>query len=78
MSEDRAELKRIQQDEENLDRLHTTISADFDDSKREYEKAQLLRKQGINTDSDLRRAQMELRQHEKMVVQSKNDKESKT
>ena len=75
LSEDRAELKRIQQDEENLDRLHTTISADFDDSKREYEKAQLLRKQGINTDSDLRRAQMELRQHEKMVVQSKNDKD---
>lgn len=75
LAEDRAELKRIQQDEANLDRLHTTIAADFEDSKREYEKTQLLRKQGINTDSDLRRAQMELRQHEKIMVQSRNDKD---
>lgn len=75
LAEDRAELKRIQQEEENLDRLHATIAADFEDSKREYDKTQLLRKQGINTDSDLRRAQMELRQHEKIMVQSRNDKD---
>lgn len=75
LSEDRAELKRIQQEEANLERLHKTISADFDDSQREYEKVQLLRKQGINTDSDLRRAQMDLRQHEKAMVQSSNDRD---
>lgn len=75
LAEDRAELKRLEQEEANLDRLHKTISADFDDSKREYDKSQLLRKQGINTDSDLRRAQMELRQHEKVMVQSSNDRD---
>ena len=75
LEEDRAELRRIQQDETNLDRLHATIAADFDDSQREFEKSQLLRKQGVNTDSDLRRAQMELRQHEKLMVQSRNDKD---
>ena len=32
-----------------------------------------LRKQGVNTDSDLRRAQLDLRQHEKGLVQSTND-----
>lgn len=75
LAEDRAELKRLVQEEANLDRLYKTIAADFDDSKREYDKSQLLRKQGINTDSDLRRAQMELRQHEKMMVQSSNDRD---
>lgn len=75
LAEDRAELKRILQEETNLERYHKTILADFDDSKREYEKAQLLRKQGINTDSDLRRATMELRQHEKGLVQSSNDRD---
>lgn len=75
LSEDKAELSRIAQEEANIDRLHKTIAADFDDSKREYEKAQLLRKQGINTDSDLRRAQMDLRQHEKTMVQSDNDRD---
>lgn len=75
LAEDRAELKRLEQEEANLDRLHKTIAADFDDSKREYDKSQLLRKQGINTDSDLRRAQMELRQHEKLLVQSSNDRD---
>ncbi|MBS0205215.1 MAG: efflux RND transporter periplasmic adaptor subunit [Planctomycetes bacterium] len=73
LAEDRAELKRIQQEEANLERLHKTIAADFEDSKREYEKSQLLRKQGINTDSDLRRAQMDLRQHEKGMDQNRND-----
>lgn len=75
LAEDRAELKRIMQEEANLDKLYKTIAADFDDSQREYEKAQLLRKQGINTDSDLRRAQMELRVHEKGLVQSSNDRD---
>ncbi len=75
LAEDRSELKRIQQEEANLDRLHKTIAADFDDSKREYEKTQLLRKQGINTDSDLRRAQMDLRQHEKGMDQNRNDRD---
>lgn len=75
LAEDRAELKRIQQEEANLERLHTTIAADYEDSKREYEKSQLLRKQGINTDSDLRRSQMELRQHEKGMDQNRNDRD---
>lgn len=75
LAEDRAELKRIQQEEANLTRLNTTIAADYDDSKREYDKVQLLRKQGINTDSDLRRAQMELRQHEKGMDQNRNDRD---
>lgn len=75
LAEDRAELKRLQQEEANLERLHKTIAADYDDSKREYEKSQLLRKQGINTDSDLRRAQMDLRQHEKGMDQNRNDRD---
>ena len=75
LAEDRAELNRIQQDELNLERLHKTIAADYDDSKREFDKTQQLRKQGINTDSDLRRAQMELRQHEKLSIQSSNDRD---
>lgn len=75
LAEDQAEMQRLQQEEINLDRLHKTIAADFDDSKREYDKAQLLRKQGVNTDSDLRRAQMELRVHEKTLVQSNNDRD---
>lgn len=75
LAEDRAELNRILQEESNLERLHKTIAADFDDSKKEYEKVQLLRKQGINTDSDLRRAQMDLRVHEKGLVQSSNDRD---
>jgi len=73
LAEDRAELERIAQEEENLKRFQTTVQADFDDSQREFKKAEVLRKQGINTDSDLRRAQMDLRQHEKMLVQSMND-----
>lgn len=75
LAEDRADLKRIQQEQANLDRLHKTISADYEDSKLEYDKAQLLRKQGINTDSDLRRAQMDLRQHEKTLIQNNNDRD---
>jgi RND family efflux transporter MFP subunit len=75
LAEDRAELKRIQQEQANLDRLHKAILADYEDSKLEYEKSQLLRKQGINTDSDLRRAQMDLRQHEKGLIQSNNDRD---
>lgn len=73
LAEDQAELKRIQQEEDNLRRLQKTVQADYDDSRREFQKAELLRKQNVNTDSDLRRAQMDLRQHEKMLVQSTND-----
>lgn len=73
LAEDRAELDRIRQEETNLERLNKTIAADYDDSKREYDKSLQLRKQGVNTDSDLRRAQMDLRQHEKTLVQSTND-----
>lgn len=75
LAEDQAELNRIVQELSNLDRLHKAIAADYEDSSREYEKAQLLRKQGINTDSDLRRAQMDLRQHEKAMIQSNNDRD---
>lgn len=75
LAEDQAELKRLEQEEANLDRLHKTIVADYEDSKREYDKAQLLRRQSVNTDSDLRRAQMELRTHEKTMVQSSNDRD---
>jgi len=73
LAEDQAELDRIKQEASNLERLNKTIAADYDDSKREYEKTVQLRKQGVNTDSDLRRAQMDLRQHEKGLVQSTND-----
>jgi multidrug efflux pump subunit AcrA (membrane-fusion protein) len=74
LAEDQAELDRIQQEEVNLERLHKTIAANFEDSQREFEKSQQLRKQGVTTDSDLRRAKMELRQHEQSLVQSDNDR----
>lgn len=75
LDEDRSELKRITQEETNLDRVYQKIVADWEDSQREYQKALKLREQGINTDSDIRRATMELRQHEKNKLASNNERD---
>ena len=75
LAEDQSELRRITQEETNLARLYEKIVADWEDSQREYQKTAKLREQGINTDSDLRRAQMELRQHEKAKLTSNNERD---
>ncbi len=75
LAEDQSELRRIRQEETNLARLYEKIVADGKDAQREYDKIAKLREQGINTDSDLRRAQMELRQHEKTEVTSNNERD---
>lgn len=75
LAEDRSELKRIDQEEANLDRVYATIVADFEDSQREYQKSLQLREKDLNTESDLRRAKMDLRQHEKLKVQSQNERD---
>ncbi len=75
LSEDQSDLKRIEQEEANLIRLREKLEADFSDSKREYQKVLQLREKGVTTDSELRRAQMDLRQHEKTIVQSDNERD---
>ena len=75
LSADQSDLNRIEQEEANLARIYEKIVADWEDSEREYKKTAKLREQGINTESDLRRAQMELRQHEKAKVQSHNERD---
>ncbi len=75
LSADQSDLNRIEQEEANLARVYEKIVADWEDSEREYKKTAKLREQGINTESDLRRAQMELRQHEKAKVQSHNERD---
>ncbi len=75
LAADQSDLNRIEQEEANLARVYEKIVADWEDSEREYKKTSKLREQGINTESDLRRAQMELRQHEKAKVQSHNERD---
>ena len=75
LAEDQSELRRIKQEETNLDRVYEKIVADWEDSQREYQKMASLREKGVTTDSDLRRAQMDLRQHEKAKVQSNNERD---
>ncbi len=75
LAEDQSELRRIEQEETNLARIYKTIVADWEDSQREYQKTAKLREQGINTDSDLLRAQMDLRQHEKAKLTSNNERD---
>lgn len=75
LAADQSDLNRIEQEEANLGRIYEKIVADWEDSEREYKKTAKLREQGINTESDLRRAQMELRQHEKAKVQSHNERD---
>ena len=75
LAADQSDLNRIEQEEANLGRIYEKIVADWEDSEREYKKTAKLREQGINTESDLRRAQMELRQYEKAKVQSHNERD---
>ena len=75
LAEDQSELRRIEQEETNLDRVYEKIVADWEDSQREYQKMVSLREKGVTTDSDLRRAQMELRQYEKAKIQSNNERD---
>ena len=75
LAADQSDLNRVEQEEANLARVYEKIVADWEDSEREYKKTAKLREQGINTESDLRRAQMELRQYEKAKVQSHNERD---
>ena len=75
MEEDQAELRKIEQEEGNLKRVYEKIVADWEDTVREYQKIAQLREKQISTDSDLRRAQMELRQYEKAKIQSNNERD---
>ena len=75
LAADQSDLNRIEQEEANLARVYEKIVADWEDSQREYQKTAKLREQGINTESDLRRAQMELRQYEKAKVVSHNERD---
>ncbi len=75
LAADQSELNRVEQEEANLARVYEKIVADWEDSEREYKKSAKLREQGINTESDLRRAQMELRQYEKAKIQSHNERD---
>jgi RND family efflux transporter MFP subunit len=75
LAQDEIELEGIDQEERNLDRLSQRLKADHDDAQRELTKIQGLRDKGINTDSDLRRAQMELRSHDKLMVQNGNERD---
>jgi RND family efflux transporter MFP subunit len=75
LAEDQSELRRIEQEETNINRVYEKIVADWEDSEREYQKMVSLRMKGVTTDSDLRRAQMDLRQHEKAKVQSNNERD---
>jgi len=75
LEEDQAELRKIEQEEGNLKRVYEKIVADWEDTVREYQKIAQLREKQISTDSDLRRAQMELRQYEKAKIQSNNERD---
>ncbi len=75
LAADQSDLNRVEQEEANLARVYEKIVADWEDSEREYKKSAKLREQGINTESDLRRAQMELRQYEKAKIQSHNERD---
>ena len=75
LAEDQSELRRIEQEETNLSRVYEKIVADWKDSQREYQKMVSLREKGVTTDSDLRRAQMDLRQHEKAKIVSNNERD---
>jgi len=73
--EARTELERLTQEEKNLDRLLERWTADYQDQLQEFAKAEELYKQKIYTDSDFRRAQLELRQYEKNLLQNRNEKD---
>lgn len=75
LAEAKTELERLQQEETNLDRVLERLQADFEDAEREYKKVAELVKDKIATDSDVRRKQMELRQHDRLLVQSRNEKD---
>lgn len=75
IGETRLELERLAQEELNLDRLRNRIDADLADSLLELKKSTNLREKNISTDSDVRRAQMDVRQYEKLAVQNENEKE---
>ncbi len=73
IAEAEADLDRLKQVAVNLDRLLERSQADFEDSKSEYQKIVGLRDKGIATDSDVRRAQLELRQYERANVTNRNE-----
>lgn len=75
LDEDQSELARIVQEKKNLERTHEKIEADIEDARQEFQKVDELRKKGISTDSDVRRAQMELRQHEKAKILNANERD---
>jgi RND family efflux transporter MFP subunit len=75
IAEARTELERLTQEEKNLDRILDRWTADYEDQLQEFAKAEELYRKKIYTDSDFRRAQLELRQYEKNLLTSRNEKD---
>lgn len=73
IAEARAELVRLDQEEQNLRRLKQHLEDDLSDLREEYAKIADLVTRKINTDSDLRRARLELRTIETRLVQNQNE-----
>lgn len=73
LAADQAELARLKQEEANTRQLLDRWLADYSDYQKELQKTQELHRKGVATESDLRRVQLELRQYEKSIVQSRNE-----
>lgn len=74
IAEARAELALLEQQDKNLERLDAQLSKDLDDLQQEVAKVVDLTERKIATDSDLRRARMELRSSETQLIQNENDR----
>lgn len=75
IAESRAELARVEQEERNLERLHAQLQKDLHDLKQELDKVSDLAQKKIATDSDFRRAQIELRGVETQMLQNENERD---
>lgn len=73
IAEAKVELFRLDQEETNLQRLTEQLQKDLADLEQEYDKVRDLMAKKIATDSDVRRAQLEVRVVETKLVQNQNE-----
>ena len=73
LKEDQAELRRLDREEKNVQRLLTTAKADYAVSQREFNKVQKLFEDRVSAESEVNRARLELQVFEAKVVSLEND-----
>ena len=73
LAEDEAELTRMDQEEKNNQLVLNKMKADFEVYTREFNHILALRKKGVNAESDVTRARLQLQQYETSLIKSENE-----